>query len=53
MGLPIAKAIVEAHGGTLRVFSRVGHGSIFTFTLPTEGRLDISDKGPITCSDYS
>jgi two-component system, OmpR family, sensor histidine kinase KdpD len=33
MGLPIAKAIVEAHEGTLRVFSRVGHGSIFTFTL--------------------
>jgi two-component system sensor histidine kinase KdpD len=53
MGLPIAKAIVEAHGGTLRVFSRVGHGSIFTFTLPTEGRLDISVNGPITCSEYS
>ena len=37
MGLPIAKAIVEAHGGTLRGCSRVGHGSIFSFTLPTEG----------------
>src|ERR1700740_3315560 len=34
MGLPIAKAIVEAHGGTLGVVSQLGHGSVFTFTLP-------------------
>jgi two-component system, OmpR family, sensor histidine kinase KdpD len=34
MGLPIAKAIVEAHGGTLGVVSRPGHGSVFTFSLP-------------------
>ncbi len=34
MGLPIAKAIVEAHGGTIGVISQVGHGSVFTFTLP-------------------
>lgn len=37
VGLPIAKAIVEAHGGTLSVKSRVGHGSVFTFNLPVEG----------------
>lgn len=36
MGLPIAKAIVEAHGGTMEVVSRFGHGSIFTFSLPLE-----------------
>jgi two-component system, OmpR family, sensor histidine kinase KdpD len=35
MGLPIAKAIVELHGGTMRVFSRPGQGSVFTFSLPT------------------
>lgn len=34
MGLPIANAIVEAHGGSLRVASRCGHGSTFSFTLP-------------------
>ncbi len=34
MGLPIAKAIVEAHGGTIGVVSQVGHGSVFSFTLP-------------------
>jgi two-component system sensor histidine kinase KdpD len=36
MGLPIAKTIVEAHGGTIRVVSGVGQGSIFTFSLPAE-----------------
>jgi two-component system sensor histidine kinase KdpD len=34
MGLAIAKAIVEAHGGTIGVVSQVGEGSVFTFTLP-------------------
>jgi two-component system, OmpR family, sensor histidine kinase KdpD len=34
MGLPIAKAIVEAHGGTISVVSQLGHGSVFTFSLP-------------------
>jgi two-component system sensor histidine kinase KdpD len=34
MGLPIAKAIIEAHSGTLGVTSQVGHGSVFFFTLP-------------------
>jgi two-component system, OmpR family, sensor histidine kinase KdpD len=34
MGLPIAKAIVSAHGGTLTVTSQLRHGSVFSFTLP-------------------
>ncbi|HKN24935.1 MAG TPA: ATP-binding protein [Candidatus Acidoferrum sp.] len=34
MGLPIARAIVEAHGGTIGVVSRPGQGSVFTFSLP-------------------
>ena len=34
LGLTIAKGIVEAHGGEIRVESAVGVGSAFTFTLP-------------------
>lgn len=36
MGLVVAKAIVEAHGGTIGVRSQVGKGSVFTFSLPLE-----------------
>jgi two-component system sensor histidine kinase KdpD len=36
MGLPIAKAIVEAHGGTISVTSQLGHGSVFSFSLPID-----------------
>jgi two-component system, OmpR family, sensor histidine kinase KdpD len=36
MGLPIAKAIVEAHGGSLSVISHRGRGSVFSFTLPID-----------------
>lgn len=34
MGLPIARAIVEAHGGSITLTSQRDHGSVFTFTLP-------------------
>ena len=33
MGLAIAKAIVELHGGKIGVISQVGHGSVFQFSL--------------------
>lgn len=36
MGLPIAKAIVEAHGGSISVTSQPGSGSVFSFSLPIE-----------------
>jgi two-component system sensor histidine kinase KdpD len=38
MGLPIAKAIVTAHGGSINVTSQLGHGSVFSFTLPMVAR---------------
>jgi len=34
LGLAIAKAVVEAHGGTIGVTSQLGHGSVFFFKLP-------------------
>jgi len=34
LGLAIAKHMVEAHHGRISVESRLGHGTIFTFTLP-------------------
>jgi two-component system sensor histidine kinase KdpD len=36
MGLPIAKAIITAHKGTIFVTSQLGHGSVFSFTLPVD-----------------
>jgi two-component system sensor histidine kinase KdpD len=36
MGLAIAKAVVEAHGGKIQVTSQLGHGSVFCFTLPVK-----------------
>jgi two-component system sensor histidine kinase KdpD len=34
MGLAIAKAIVEAHGGAIQVTSQLDQGSVFSFSLP-------------------
>jgi len=34
MGLAIARAIVELHGGTMGLTSQLGRGSVFYFSLP-------------------
>ena len=36
LGLALCKAVVEAHGGTLRLKDAEPHGAAFTFTLPLE-----------------
>ena len=41
LGLPIAKALVEMHGGRVWLESQPGHGSIFSFTLPAEQALKL------------
>ncbi len=39
LGLPLARTIVEAHGGVIGIESRVGEGTAVTITLPIAGRL--------------
>ena len=36
LGLPVAKAIVEAHKGRIEMASRVGEGTTVTVALPAE-----------------
>jgi two-component system, NtrC family, sensor histidine kinase KinB len=45
LGLAIAKEIVEAHGGTIRVESSEGQGTTFSFTLPRADKAEDADKG--------
>jgi two-component system sensor histidine kinase KdpD len=40
MGLPIAKALVTAHKGTIGVTSQLGHGSVFSFSLPVARKVE-------------
>jgi signal transduction histidine kinase len=37
LGLSLVKAIVEAHGGTVNVWTEMGKGSTFTVALPMDG----------------
>jgi signal transduction histidine kinase len=37
LGLPVARAIVEAHGGRIWAESNVGHGTTLFFSLPLTG----------------
>ncbi len=40
LGLAITRRLVEQHGGVITVWSELGKGSRFTFTIPLRGKLE-------------
>jgi signal transduction histidine kinase len=41
LGLPVAKAIVQAHNGSISLRGKLGEGATATVTLPAESRLRV------------
>ena len=39
LGLFIANAIIEQHGGEIKVKSKVGHGTLFRIIIPTKAPI--------------
>ncbi|WP_409032068.1 DUF4118 domain-containing protein [Janthinobacterium sp. CG_23.3] len=54
LGLAICRAIVEAHGGTIRAGRAPRHGAAFVFTLPlgTPPAMPAPDDGDATLNGY-
>ena len=46
LGLPIARGIIEAHGGTIWVESELGRGSTFYFTIPCTWPVELPGREP-------
>jgi K+-sensing histidine kinase KdpD len=51
LGLYLVRAIVQAHGGTIRVESQVGRGSRFLLTLPLARRQITAGQVELLPSD--
>ncbi len=47
LGLPITKGLVEAHGGTLTISSRLGEGTIVRVVLPAGPLLPAENPMPV------
>ena len=51
LGLPLAKRIIEAMGGTLSATSKLGEGSTFTLrlrALPDSSKVESEESSPVT-----
>src|SRR5258708_3425241 len=44
LGLAIGKALIELHGGTMRIRSTLGKGTMVLLRLPIEGRGTVRDE---------
>jgi signal transduction histidine kinase len=44
LGLPIAKALIELHGGTLSIASEPGHGTHVIVTLPLASQVFVPER---------
>lgn len=51
LGLYVVRNIVSAHGGSVRVTSEPGKGSVFTLEFPADP--PVNDKGQILCLDFA
>jgi signal transduction histidine kinase/CheY-like chemotaxis protein len=54
LGLPISKKLIELHGGTLKVESTLGEGTIFSFDIkleyPVAEEITVEEVNPIRIS---
>ncbi len=44
LGLPLTRRLIELHGGRIGVESAEGSGSVFTFRIPVNGRVEVPDE---------
>jgi signal transduction histidine kinase len=51
LGLPTARKIVEAHGGSIDIESTPGRGTKVTIWLPAPPRLPTADARPVRLGD--
>ncbi len=47
IGLALSKHIVEMHGGTISVESKINEGSVFAVTLPYSPEITNTEKAPV------